>query len=399
VVSLSHTRNAATSYNGGEDDGMALGTGLKVGRIFGIPIYLHPSWFIVFLLITPSLATSFNQQNPHWAPSEYWGAGILTSILFFTSVILHELGHSVIALRYKIPVVSITLFIFGGLARIGKEPEKPHQEFNIAIAGPIVSGLLAAIFWGVTRVFPAADLAVAMAGWLFRINLSLAIFNLAPGFPLDGGRILRAAAWAITGNFSRATRIASRSGKIVAYALIMYGVIRASYFNDLISGIWLALIGWFLISVNQESFAQLAIRESLEGLRAADIMTMEMNTVQRDISLEEYGHEVLRTGRRCHLVATNGNLTGLMTVHALNSVPRAEWNMTSVQAAMLPLGKVRWAGPDEPVLNVLDRMQSEDINQMPVLEMEPAPHVVGMVTRDSILRIIQARAEIGKLPN
>ena len=376
---------------------MTPGTGLKIGRIFGIPIYLHASWFIVFLLITPSLSTSFSQQNANWTPTQYWGAGILTSILFFTCVILHELGHSVIALHYKIPVVSITLFIFGGLARIGREPEKPHQEFNIAIAGPIVSGVLAAIFWGATQVFPSNELGVAMAGWLFRINLSLAIFNLAPGFPLDGGRILRAAAWAITGNFSKATRIASRSGKMVAYAIIMIGAWFAIH-GDLVSGVWLAFIGWFLISAAQESYAQLAIRESLEGLRAADIMSLDLNTVPRDISLEEYGHEVLRTGRRCHLVASNGNLSGLMTVHALNSVPRSEWDMTSVQAAMLPLGNVQWAAPDEPVLHVLDRMQTGDINQMPVLMKDPEPHVVGMVTRDSILRVIQARAEIGKLP-
>jgi Zn-dependent protease len=377
---------------------MALGTGLKIGRIFGIPIYLHSSWFIVFLLITPSLAASFNQQHPLWTQTQYWGAGILTSILFFSCVILHELGHSVVALRYKIPVVSITLFVFGGLARIGKEPEKPHQEFNIAVAGPLVSGLLAGIFWGATRVIPGNDMAVAIAGWLFRTNLALALFNLAPGFPLDGGRILRAVAWAITGNFSRATRIASRSGKVVAYAIILYGVVLASYYHDLVSGIWLGLIGWFLITAAQETYVQLAIRESLEGLRAADIMSVDLNTIPRDISLEEYGREVLRTGRRCHLVASNGNLRGLMTVHALNSVPRSEWDNTSVQAAMLTLDKVRWAAPDEPVLHVLDRMQTEDINQMPVLNNDAEPRVVGMVSRDSILRVIQARAEIGQLP-
>jgi len=374
------------------------GSGLKIGRVFGIPIYLHATWFIIFLLITYLLAEQFAGFPPNPVLAKDWVVAILASLLFFASVILHELGHSVIALRYKIPVVSITLYVFGGLARIAKEPEKPRQEFNIAIAGPVVSFVLAGIFWGLSLVLARNQLVSTAVVRLALINGMLGLFNLAPGFPLDGGRILRAAAWGITGSYARATRIASMSGKVIAYGMILGGAFYAVKIN-LLDGLWLAFIGWFLLTAAQESYTQVAVREALAGLRAADVMSLDLPTVPRDISLEEYGHAVLRTGRRCHLVAGNGRLAGMMTVHALNRIPREEWSHTSVQAAMLPLDKVRWAAPEEPVLTLLDRMQSEDINQMPVLQSEPDPHVVGIVSRDSILRVIQARMEIGNLPS
>jgi Zn-dependent protease/predicted transcriptional regulator len=376
---------------------MARGSGLKIGRVFGIPIFLHPTWFIFFILIAYLLAGQFAGPAAQTISVGNWIAAIVASLLLFASVILHELGHSVIAIRYKIPVVSITLYFFGGLARIAKEPEKPSQEFNIAIAGPIVSLALAGAFWGLSLALARNQLISSAAIWLARINGLMALFNLAPGFPLDGGRILRAAAWAITGSYARATRIASQGGKLIAYAMIIYGAYQALFASNIQGGIWIAFIGWFLLTAAQESYAQVAIREALEGLRAADIMSLDLPTVPRDISLEEYGHLVLRTGRRCHLVSSNGQLSGLMTTHALNTVDRNEWHNTSVQAAMLPLDKVRWAAPEEPVLAVLDRMQNEDVNQMPVLQSDPDPHVVGIVSRDSILRVIQARTEIGTI--
>jgi Zn-dependent protease len=369
--------------------------GLKIGEVFGIPIYLHVSWFIIFVLIAPSLALQFGQKHPDWTTEIAWTIGIITSLLFFASVVIHELGHSIVALHYKLPVVSITLFVFGGLSSITRDPEKPSQEFNVALAGPLTSFLLALAFWGITRV-TRNSMIYAPAVLLAEANLILGLFNLVPGFPMDGGRLLRAGAWAATRDYGRATRIASRSGRLVAYAMILVGAWFALH-DDLVDGLWLALIGWFLLTAANESNAQVAIREALTGLRALDVMSRELCSVSRDISLEEYGHEVLRTGRRCHLVADGETLRGLMTVNALNHVPRDEWNMTSVQAAMLPLDRVRWAAPEEPVLHVLDRMQKEDINQMPVLQPEPTPHVVGMVSRESILRVIQARAEIGKI--
>ncbi len=376
---------------------MAPGSGIRIGRILGIPIYLHPSWFIIFALITVSLATQFANQHPRWSQVQHWSLGVLTSLLFFGSVLFHELSHSVVALHYRIPVVSITLFVFGGVARIGREPSRARQEFNIAVAGPVSSYMLAAGFWLLGRAFPSSEMLTALAGWLAQINAGLATFNLAPGFPLDGGRILRALVWGRTGDYTRATRAASRGGQLLAYVLIVAGIWQ-SLTSNFVGGLWLAFIGWFLLTAAQESYAQVAIRGALEGLRAADIMSRELPAVGRATSLEDYVHEMLRTGRRCHLVMEDGELQGLMTVHALNRVPREDWAVTSVQAAMVPRAQIRWAAPEEPVLVLLERMQSEDINQMPVVADSGSPgagRVVGIVTRDSILRVIRTRTEMG----
>jgi len=376
---------------------MTPGSGIRIGRILGIPIYLHPSWFIIFALITVSLATQFANQHPRWSQAQHWSLGVLTSLLFFGSVLFHELSHSVVALHYRIPVVSITLFVFGGVARIGREPSRAQQEFNIAVAGPVSSYMLAAGFWLLGRAFPSSEMLTALAGWLAQINAWLATFNLAPGFPLDGGRILRALVWGRTGDYTRATRAASRGGQLLAYVMIVAGIWQ-SLTSNFVGGLWLAFIGWFLLTAAQESYAQVAIRGALEGLRAADIMSRELPAVGRATSLEDYVHEMLRTGRRCHLVMEDGELQGLMTVHALNRVPREDWAVTSVQAAMVPRAQVRWAAPEEPVLALLERMQSEDINQMPVVADSGSPgagRVVGIVTRDSILRVIRTRTEMG----
>ncbi len=376
---------------------MAPGSGIRIGRILGIPIYLHPSWFIIFALITVSLATQFANQHPRWSQVQHWSLGVLTSLLFFGSVLFHELSHSVVALHYRIPVASITLFVFGGVARIGREPSRARQEFNIAVAGPVSSYMLAAGFWLLGRAFPSSEMLTALAGWLAQINAGLATFNLAPGFPLDGGRILRALVWGRTGDYTRATRAASRAGQLLAYVLIVAGIWQ-SLTSNFVGGLWLAFIGWFLLTAAQESYAQVAIRGALEALRAADIMSRDLPAVGRATSLEDYVHEMLRTGRRCHLVMEDGELQGLMTVHALNRVPREDWAVTSVQAAMVPRAQIRLAAPEEPVLALLERMQSEDINQMPVVGDSGSPgagRVVGIVTRDSILRVIRTRTEMG----
>jgi len=377
---------------------MPTSPGLRIGRILGIPIYVHASWMIIFVLITMSLAMQFTQEHPQWTSVQHWAVGIATSLLFFASVVFHELSHSMVARIYKIRVISITLFVFGGVARIGREPAKAIQEFNIAIAGPIASLFLAAGFYSLTLFFPYAQMTGALAVWLWQTNAALALFNLLPGFPLDGGRIFRAVVWGVTKDFSRATRVAGMSGKIVAYGMIVFGAWYAMR-GQWTSGLWLAFIGWFLLNAAQESVAQVAIREMLSGLRAADVMSHEVPTVPRNMSLEEYGQEVARTGRRCHLVTTDDRLVGMINVHALNSVPRDEWAHMSVQGVMIPREKVLWARPEEPLLGLLERLVSADVNQMPVVTdtENDGAHIIGMITRDSILRVMQARSEVGSL--
>lgn len=373
-------------------------SGLRIGRVFGIPIYVHPSWFVIFALITFSLATQFTQQHPRWSHAQHWSLGILTSLLFFGSVLFHELAHSIVAAHYRISVASITLFVFGGIARIGREPNSAKQDFNIAIAGPLSSYFLSGVFWLLFRLFSRSEMFGALAFWLAWVNFGLATFNLVPGFPLDGGRIFRALVWGLTHSYERATRLAARSGRLIAYAMIVFGSWHALS-GDFIGGLWIAFIGWFLLTAAQESVAQVAVRAALAGLRASDVMSQEIPTISRETSLEEYGKQVLRTGRRCHLVISNGRLLGMMNVHALNSVPHKEWPVTSVQAAMVPCDKLLWAAPDQPLLPLLERMLAADVNQVPVVAGNVddvlGDRVVGMVTRESLLRVIQTHVEVG----
>jgi Zn-dependent protease len=374
---------------------MSQAQGIRIGRILGIPIYLDLSWILIFGLITLSLSMQFAKEFANWGPVGPWGIGVLTSLLFFASVVFHELSHSVVAQHYKIKVISITLFLFGGLARIGREPSKAIQEFNIAIAGPLASGFLAAVFYAVKLAFPGNEMVQAVTGQLYWTNLMLAVFNLLPGFPLDGGRIFRAIVWGATKDFTRATRVAGASGKLIAYSMILAGIglaIRSGWEN-----IWLAFVGWFLLNAAQASVAQVTIRETLTGLCASDVMSHEVPTVPGNMSLDEYSNEVLRTGRRIHIVTNDDRLLGLMNVTALNTVPRDEWPMNSVQAVMVPREKILWAAPEEPLQRLLERLLAADVNQMPVVSHndDGAAHIIGMITRDAILRVIQTRSELG----
>ena len=382
--------------------------GFHIATVAAIPIYLHPTWLVIFGLISWTLVNQYSAQHPEWSGQQHWVAGVIASILFFGSVILHEICHGLVARHYKIKVQAITLYIFGGVTRSEREPTKAIQEFNIAAAGPLANILLFAFFHGLTKFFPYNSMIGALASWLAFINISLAAFNLLPGFPLDGGRLFRAVAWGITGDFSRATRIAGAIGKLVAYAIILAGAWLAlaggikigAWFNlerNFVSGLWIAFIGWFILNAAQESVAQIEVRENLSGLRAQDVMSQEVPTFPGGNTLEDYAEEVLRTGRRFHLVLTDDRLTGMMNVHALNEVPRDEWASTSVQGVMVPHENVLLARPDEPLLGLLERLLASDVNQMPVVTEngEEGMHIVGMVTRDSILRVIQTRSELG----
>jgi len=367
-------------------------SGIKIGRIFGIPIYLHLSWILIFGLITYSLVDEFGARYPQWSGRQLWSLGVLTSLLFFGSVLFHELSHSVVARHYRIPVASITLFFFGGIASITRDPERPGQEFLMAAAGPASSYVLAGAFGLLTLVTPKDSMPNALGSWLAWTNLALATFNLLPGFPLDGGRVFRSIVWGITKNYSKSTRIASRMGQAIAYGMIAYGLWRAFGVHSTFDGLWFMFLGWFLLTAARQSYQQVEAQGALQGLRAADVMTSEMPTVGRELSLDEYSREVSRTGRRAHLVVSDGKLAGFMRVEILQAVPREDWPSTSVQAVMIPREKLPWTAPDEPVLSVLERMRSANVDQLAVIRED---NIVGLVTRDSILRVVQARTELG----
>jgi len=369
--------------------------GIEIGRIYGIPIILHGSWFFIFALMAFSFYYEFESLQLDIPTGRLVGLGLMTAALFFGSLVFHEVAHSVVAKHYKIPVVSITLFVFGGVSRIAREPARAFEEFNIAVAGPLSNFLLAGGFWLVARQGHANSNLIlsTLAGSLAGINFVVGALNLIPGFPLDGGHILRAIAWGLNKDFARSTRIAARSGQFIGYGMIALGAAAAltSYLPKLggaVGGLWLMFIGWFILSAAKQSQAQVEARGALEGLRVADIMTPELPTIGREISLEDYAREVMQTGRRSHLVVAHGELVGLITAEALNAVPQQDWEVTSVQAVMLPKNKLHWAAPEEAALSLLDRMRTIGMQQMPVIA---SGNVVGIVTRDSILRVLQAR--------
>src|SRR5580658_10558179 len=253
---------------------MSRGAGLKIGRVLGIPIYLHSSWFLIFALITYSYASELALTHAEWSDPQRWSVGILASLLFFSSLLFHELSHSVVAMHYRIPVASITLFFFGGVARITREPDTAKQEFQITFAGPLSSYFLAGAFYllWLSTPQPHKSMLGEMAEALWTVNLMLATFNLLlPGFPLDGGRILRSIVWGITKDYSRSTRIAARGGQVVAYAMMGGGLAMAiwpSYFGgDMLDGLWFVFIGWFLLTAARQSYAQVSANSVLDGLK------------------------------------------------------------------------------------------------------------------------------------
>jgi Zn-dependent protease/predicted transcriptional regulator len=370
---------------------------IKLGRIFGVEIGLHYSWLIIALLVTLSLVEQFYATNPQWGARTIWATAIITGLLFFTAILLHELSHAVVAKARKIPVRAITLFALGGVAQIEKEAADAKTEFWMGIVGPLTSiliGLICLVLawtlgWTPWDV-PHTPL-LAMLMWLGVINIALAVFNLIPGFPLDGGRILRAIIWWITKDGARSTRIAASVGQFVAYVFIVFGIIR--FFGGAgIGGLWLTLIGWFLLEAARASYAQVEITESLRGVRVGDVMTHEYPVVDGQTNLHAFVDEhLLRRGHRCFIVEDNGRIVGLVTPHEIKEVERERWSSATVRDVMRPLDKLNTVEPGTMVAKALEMMGREDVNQLPVMQ---AGHLVGIISRNHILRLLQTRAEL-----
>jgi Zn-dependent protease len=366
---------------------------IQLGRIWGIPIGLHISWFLIFALVTWSLATGyFPGEYPDLSPPAYWLLAALTSVLFFGSVLFHELAHSIIALRHGIPVRNISLFIFGGVAQISEEPKTAGAEFRIAIAGPASSLLLAAFFGMLYLVDQPVPYLAAPSLWLMRINFSLAVFNLIPGFPLDGGRVLRAAVWSLTRDYHRGTQVAAMAGQVIAFGFIGVGllvVLSGNFFN----GIWLVFIGWFLQNAAASSYAQSNLQHSLRGVKVAQIMSHECVQVPADMSIHDLVEErVLAGGQRCFFVAENGQLLGMLSLRDFNQVPRDEWGHVKAEQAMVPLARVARVRSDTELMTALKTMDDAQVNQVPVMQ---GNQIEGMLSREQILRYVRTRAELG----
>ncbi|HJT29787.1 MAG TPA: site-2 protease family protein [Pyrinomonadaceae bacterium] len=370
---------------------------IKLGRIFGVEIGLHYSWFIIALLITFSLAGQFQENNPGWSDGLRWGVSIVTAVLFFAAIVVHELSHAIVAKLRGLPVRSITLFALGGVAQIEKEAADAKTEFWMGIIGPITSFVIGVACLAITVAlgwtppeFPQRPLP-AMLMWLGVINIGLAIFNMIPGFPLDGGRVLRGIVWWITGNAVRATRIAARVGQVIAFVMILYGLLqffRGAGFN----GLWMAFIGWFLLSASRESYAQMVISEGLRGLRVGDVMSRDFPVVDAHSNLQTFAEEHLtRTGRRFFVVTLNGQPEGIITPNEISTVPRNRWPYTTVADVMRPLDATRTVNPNTPVTEALEVMARQDLNQLLVMNEKG---LAGLISRSHILQLIQTRAEL-----
>jgi len=370
---------------------------VKLGKIAGIEIGLHYSWFIIAALITFSLGERFHQVNPSWGSGRVWIASLVTALLFFVTLLMHELSHSLVAQKRGLRVKSITLFALGGVSQIEGDAPDAKTEFLVAFAGPLASLVIGFVCLAIAAALgwhPATEprtAATSVLVWLGYINASLGIFNMIPGFPLDGGRVFRAIVWAITKDADRSTRIAARVGQLVALLFIVYGIwsfFRGAGFN----GLWLAFIGWFLMDAAQSSYAQVEATSAFRGMYVSEVMSGDCVTVDRGVSLEEFVDTyVWKTGQRCFAVEDNGRFVGLIALRDVGAIPRDRWNSTTVREAMRPLKELHTVTPDTQVLDALKIMAGNDVNQLPVVTNGT---LQGVVSRSHLMQLLQAHSEL-----
>ncbi len=368
----------------------------RLGRIAGIEIGIHYTWLFAFALIAWSLAEGFFPGYfPGWSPGVYWLTGALAALLLFISVLVHELAHSFVAKAKGLPVKGITLFIFGGVSNIGGEASRPKDEFVIAIVGPLASLVLAGLFWALDRVLPGQDGPMAATlSYLALINLVLAVFNLLPGFPLDGGRVLRSILWGTTGSLAQATRIAASVGQAFGWLLIGWGVYQILGGNFL-SGLWIAFIGWFLSSAAGSSRRKVMLQEQFRGVRVGQVMEANTETVTPQTTVEELVQEwFLQRRRRALPVSEDGKLAGIVTLTDVKGVPQDKWSQVQVAEIMRrePLYTV---GANDDLDAALQLLAQHDLNQVPVLQ---EGRLVGLLSRAEVIQYLQFRHELGIRP-
>ena len=365
----------------------------RVGSIFGIPFRVHYTWLLAVFLITWSLASGFfPSMYRGWAPEAYWFAGAVGALGLFGSVLLHELSHSLVALTRGLGVASITLFIFGGVSSIEDEAEKPADEFLVSIVGPLTSFAIAALAWALLQVAGGGDtVAGAILSYLAFINVLLGAFNLLPGFPLDGGRVLRSVVWSVTGSLRRATDIASYAGQAFAFLLIAWGVLQI-FSGNLLGGMWTAFIGWFLNTGAETSRTQTQAQEMLHGIRVSDLMNPSRVSAGRDLDTRSFVLDyVMRRGVRALPVVEDGRLIGIVSITDAKEVPSESWPTTPVGSIMTP-APLKTVAPSTDMREAIKLLGPGGLNQLPVVE---GDQLVGMLTRADVLRFMQLRSELG----
>ncbi|KZL51776.1 peptidase [Nodularia spumigena CENA596] len=372
--------------------------GFRLGSIFGFEIRVDLSWFLIFFLVLWTLSAGiFPTSYPGFGNATYFGMGIVATLLFFASLLAHELSHTFVARAKGIPVEGITLFIFGGVSRTRMDAETPGDEFQIAGVGPLVSLLLAGFFGLIWYVGINAGSSVVFTGifaYLAVINLALAIFNMLPGFPLDGGRVFRSMIWKYTGNIKKATKIASTGGKWLAYLLIAFGALEM-FAGAILGGLWLILIGWFLYNAAETSYEELLLRTSLKGVKAREIMTPHPETVSPEMNLQELV-DTYFLSRRYHSfpVTQDSHPVGIITLNQVKDIPREEWKYRTVKDTMIPVENRVTARPEEQMSQVLQKMQDSGVRRVLVIQNDL---LRGIITAHDLANWLQRQRDLDQV--
>jgi Zn-dependent protease/CBS domain-containing protein len=361
--------------------------GIEVGRVAGIRIAIHWSWLVVFVLITWTLANSiFPSQNPGLGDSTYIAMALAAAILFFTSLLLHELGHSFEARREGLTIDGITLWLFGGVARFRDMFPSAGAEFRIAIAGPLVSLAIGIAFVLAAWALPLPEALDGIASWLGFINLVLLAFNMIPAFPLDGGRVLRSGLWARSGDLLAATRSSARISRALAYLLIAGGVAELVFLGSF-SGVWLAFLGWFLLQAAAGEARAITARQALRGLRVSDLMVRHPATARQDMSLGRFMDDVVRSRRyTTYPVVDDGRAVGLLPFRRVAEIPRGEWDARAVRDCMLRLDQVPVLTSDERLLDALEKLNATEVNRALVVD---DGRLVGLLSATDLARALE----------
>ncbi len=365
----------------------------RIGRIFGIDINVDSSWFLIFVLFSWVLAANYYPQGyPGWSTGLYWLIGILTSLFIFSSVLIHELAHSIAAIKQGEKVRNITLFILGGVAQITEEPKRPLQELVMSLVGPLTSFGLGFVFFILALILRGiGDPLYAMASYLALINIILGIFNLLPGFPMDGGRVLRAIIWQVTGNLRQATRIASKTGQGFAFLLMVLGGIQV--LRGYLSGLWLIFIGWFLHSAAVRGYRRVMVEAVLKGVKAENLMTKDYQSVRHDLSVQKLVDDfILKKKERVFLVLEEDEVRGIVCLEDVKATPREKWSDETVEDIMTPREELMFVSPEADGNTILNSLTAKDIHQVPVLK---DGKITGIICRSDILRFIQLHSELG----
>jgi Zn-dependent protease len=388
-------------------------SGFRIGRIFGINIRIDWSWLFIVFLVSWNLSTVFGQSHPDWTTGKRWGIAIIAALLFFASVLAHELAHSLVAKARGVPVRSITLFMFGGVSNIQRDPDSPRDEFLMAILGPITSLVIGGLLVWIAGL-SAGPLGAAMAEptetigrlnalstlllWLGSVNVIVGIFNLIPGFPLDGGRVLRSILWAATDNLRRATYWASLVGHGIAWLMIGSGIamafgIRIPFFGTgFVNGLWLAFIGWFLHSASAQSYQKIVVQDILEGVPVSRMMRSDPPTCSADCSVSRLVHEhIMKTDDQSFPVVEDGRFVGLVALEDIRAVSREAWDTTTVREIMTPIDQLVVVTPDEDAAEALNKLTQRDVRQLPVVR---DGALTGLLRRRDIIKWLQLESEL-----